>query len=555
MGHLLGGKMPESGELRSTVESQHAVPLTAAREQGATAPPLPPHAATATATAAAVAAAARAPQQAHRRPNLTHHLVHRPDAGARRPGPLRRTGAAFAVLVYEAVTAFGVSAAVFTAFGRTDTAKAAALCAAAWTGVGLVRRRYAEPRYGDPEPLQPLLRDWFFVVATLCCAGVLLSPELRFPQAAAATVPCVAVSYARRKAALAVRRRRRRRLGLHVERVLLVGDAYAVNDMADQIARYPGHSWVIVGACLTGPGEPAPGLTLAGRLPAEAEAEERPELVRESVLAAARSLGVETVFVIPGGQLSGERLRQVAWAVQDDGRRLAVLPGLLEVASHRLVLSSAAQLTLLHVEPRRAVRRTPVLKTLTDLAVAALLLAVLLVPLLLVGLAVAVTSRGPVLYRQVRLGRHGRPFTMLKFRTMIVGADRQVDDLSTRNENDGAMFKIRRDPRVTRIGRLLRRYSVDELPQLLNVVRGHMSLVGPRPPLPDEVAGYGQTEWRRLLVRPGLTGLWQVSGRSDLSWDETVELDLRYVDNWTYTDDLRILVRTCRAVLGGRGAY
>lgn len=175
--------------------------------------------------------------------------------------------------------------------------------------------------------------------------------------------------------------------------------------------------------------------------------------------------------------------------------------------------------------------------------------------LLLVAAAVRFTSCGPVFHRQIRHGQHSRPFTMWKFRTMVADAERHRERLATCNESDGPMFKMRRDPRVTRVGRLLRRSSLDELPQLLNVLRGDMSLVGPRPPLPDEVSRYDERELRRLSVKPGLTGLWQVSGRSDLSWQETVSLDLWYVDNWSVATDVGLMARTLRAVTDGRGAY
>jgi lipopolysaccharide/colanic/teichoic acid biosynthesis glycosyltransferase len=160
-----------------------------------------------------------------------------------------------------------------------------------------------------------------------------------------------------------------------------------------------------------------------------------------------------------------------------------------------------------------------------------------------------------VLYRQARVGVNGRPFTMLKFRSMVVGADRLLADLTALNEGNEVLFKLKHDPRVTRIGTVLRRYSLDELPQLVNVVRGEMSLVGPRPPLPSEVDTYDAIAVRRLRLRPGLTGLWQVSGRSHLSWEESLRLDLRYVDNWSMALDLSILMRTWRAVLAGDGAY
>jgi lipopolysaccharide/colanic/teichoic acid biosynthesis glycosyltransferase len=160
-----------------------------------------------------------------------------------------------------------------------------------------------------------------------------------------------------------------------------------------------------------------------------------------------------------------------------------------------------------------------------------------------------------VLYRQERVGLNGRSFTMLKFRSMVVDADRRLEDLRGDNISDGLLFKMRSDPRVTPVGRLLRRLSLDELPQLFNVLRGTMSLVGPRPPLPGEVARYDTSVSRRLLVKPGLTGLWQISGRSDLSWEESVRLDLRYVENWSLAMDALILWKTGRAVLSRSGAY
>lgn len=179
-----------------------------------------------------------------------------------------------------------------------------------------------------------------------------------------------------------------------------------------------------------------------------------------------------------------------------------------------------------------------------------------LTPLLLaVALSVRLSSRGPVFHRQVRQGQHNRPFTMWKFRTMVADAETLKAQLATSNEVDGPLFKMRGDPRVTSVGRMLRRTSLDELPQLVNVLLGHMSLVGPRPPLPEEASRYDEREHRRLAVKPGLTGLWQVSGRSDLTWQETVSLDLWYVDNWSVAADMGLLARTVRAVADGRGAY
>jgi exopolysaccharide biosynthesis polyprenyl glycosylphosphotransferase len=237
---------------------------------------------------------------------------------------------------------------------------------------------------------------------------------------------------------------------------------------------------------------------------------------------------------------------------------LAVLSELVDVAAHRIRSERAAGLTVLHIASSRHRVGTRLVKSMLDAvgsAVGLLLLAPLFVA---VAAAIKLTSPGPVFFRQIRHGLGGEPFAMWKFRTMVKEADSRklhAELMNTDSTADGLMFKMRRDPRVTRVGRLLRRTSLDELPQLFNVLLGNMSLVGPRPPLPDEVARYDTVELRRLAVKPGLTGLWQVSGRSDLSWDETISLDLRYVDNWSLYGDLVIIFRTFRAVIDGRGAY
>jgi lipopolysaccharide/colanic/teichoic acid biosynthesis glycosyltransferase len=190
-----------------------------------------------------------------------------------------------------------------------------------------------------------------------------------------------------------------------------------------------------------------------------------------------------------------------------------------------------------------------------DRAGAAVLLLVMSPVLIGLALAIRLDSPGPVLFRQVRVGKSGREFTICKFRTMYADAEVRLSDVRHLNEHAGVLFKMRDDPRVTRMGRWLRRLSLDELPQLLNVLGGAMSLVGPRPPLPQEVAAYPEDMRRRLAVPPGTSGLWQVSGRSDLSWEETVRLDLRYVENWSLSLDLVILLRTLSAVVRSSGAY
>jgi exopolysaccharide biosynthesis polyprenyl glycosylphosphotransferase len=194
-------------------------------------------------------------------------------------------------------------------------------------------------------------------------------------------------------------------------------------------------------------------------------------------------------------------------------------------------------------------------KEVVDRALAACLILLFSPLLLTIALLVKCGDGGPVFYRQRRVGRDGTTFTMIKFRSMVVNADAVRAGLLDANDGSGPLFKLRRDPRVTRVGAVLRRYSLDELPQLFNVFAGRMSLVGPRPPLPEETVTYERAAQRRLLVKPGITGLWQVSGRSDLSWEESVRLDLRYVEDWSLALDVAILWKTARAVLGGRGAY
>jgi exopolysaccharide biosynthesis polyprenyl glycosylphosphotransferase len=272
-------------------------------------------------------------------------------------------------------------------------------------------------------------------------------------------------------------------------------------------------------------------------------------------LALAHELAVDTIAVTSASETAAQYLRTLSWQLEGTGIELLVAPGLIEVAGPRLHIRPFEGLPLLSVEQPRFEGWSRVVKGVADRTVAALALLVLSPLLLAIALAVGVSSPGPVLYRQERVGINGRSFTMLKFRSMVQDADRQVDALRDDNISDGLLFKLRSDPRVTPVGRWLRRLSLDELPQLFNILGGSMSLVGPRPPLPSEVARYDSSVSRRLLVKPGLTGLWQVSGRSDLPWEEAVRLDLRYVENWSLALDLLILWKTARAVLSRSGAY
>jgi exopolysaccharide biosynthesis polyprenyl glycosylphosphotransferase len=278
----------------------------------------------------------------------------------------------------------------------------------------------------------------------------------------------------------------------------------------------------------------------------------------DSVTEAVRTFRADTVAVVNCVQMDSVRLRELAWALEKTGTDLCVAPALLELAGPRTTIRPAAGLPLVHLEHANLSGAKRILKEIFDrtLAGAALLL---LMPLLIVlACVIHFTDGGPVLFRHIRIGKDSLPFTVYKFRSMVVDAEARKAELEAINEVNGVLFKIRRDPRLTRIGGWIRRWSIDEIPQLLNVVRGEMSLVGPRPwaALPyEKAAEAGDHIPRRLAVKPGLTGLWQVSGRANLPWEESVRLDLRYVEHWSLALDLQILWKTARAVVRGTGAY
>ncbi|MFC7360824.1 sugar transferase [Nocardioides astragali] len=270
---------------------------------------------------------------------------------------------------------------------------------------------------------------------------------------------------------------------------------------------------------------------------------------------AARQHQADAVVVLPGSRLTPAEVRRLDWALTGVGTQLYVGTCLLDVTPVRTRVFATGGLTLVRAVPPSMGGPRRWVKEVVERVAATIGLALLLPALLVIGLLIRIDSPGPAIYRQLRVGRDGRLFTMYKFRSMSSSADAERTELVPCNEADGVLFKIKQDPRVTGLGRWLRRTSIDEVPQLWNVIRGDMSLVGPRPALPDEVARYDTDPRRRLVVKPGMTGLWQVSGRSDLSWAESVRLDVRYVDNWSLGLDLAILARTVKAVLNHRGAY
>lgn len=268
----------------------------------------------------------------------------------------------------------------------------------------------------------------------------------------------------------------------------------------------------------------------------------------------AQATRADQVIAIPGPILDGSALRRLSWQLEQTGSELVVVSDVAGVAPHRVKTRVAGGLINISVSPGAGAWVINLAKDIIDRVGGALLLIVFALPMLALAIAVKVGSPGPAFFTQRRVGRDGKEFTMVKFRSMVVDAEARLAELQELNEGAGPLFKLRNDPRITGVGRLMRRTSLDELPQLINVVRGEMSLIGPRPALPTEVAQYESDTTRRLRVKPGMTGLWQVSGRSDLEWEEAVNLDLYYVDNLTLTGDFKIAWRTVKAVTTADGA-
>jgi exopolysaccharide biosynthesis polyprenyl glycosylphosphotransferase len=264
--------------------------------------------------------------------------------------------------------------------------------------------------------------------------------------------------------------------------------------------------------------------------------------------------GAEAIAIADGDTPSAGSLRRLAWELEGRGHRHSRRSHVTDVAGAQVPIRPLCGLPLLVVDERELKGRRRIAKAVFDRAFAAVALVALFPFLFVVALVIKLTSEGPVLFSQARVGLGGERFVLWKFRTMTVDAEAHLEEILHLNEHDGVLFKLRNDPRVTQLGRVLRRWSIDELPQLWNVVRGDMSMVGPRPPLPREAERYDDHVRRRLLVKPGLTGLWQVSGRTALSWEESVRLDLHYVENWSLSMDAMILAKTLSAVVRGQGA-
>jgi exopolysaccharide biosynthesis polyprenyl glycosylphosphotransferase len=341
----------------------------------------------------------------------------------------------------------------------------------------------------------------------------------------------------------------REKYGRCITRVLVVGNPHAIRDLTRSLSREGRSEYEVVGACVpSGFARRAIDIPGVGSVPTFGD--------ETNVVSAVLATNSHAVAVAATERLDGRGMRNLSWELEKLDIDLLVAPGVVDIAGPRLMMRPVAGLPLIHVEKPQYNGAKRFQKRLFDIVFAGSVLLFGLPVLVAVAIAVKATSKGPVFYRSERIGLDGQPFEMIKFRTMVDGADTMRDDLAALNESDGGvLFKIRNDPRVTPVGRFLRKYSIDELPQFINVLKRDMSVVGPRPPLGTEVRTYDDHVKRRLLVRPGITGLWQVSGRSDLSWEDSVRLDLFYVENWSMIADLMIAIKTVKAMLRHSGAY
>lgn len=335
--------------------------------------------------------------------------------------------------------------------------------------------------------------------------------------------------------------------GEWVARVLLVGSEQSVATIARELARSSGAGYHVVGACVP-----------SGRIADTIEGTDIPVMGSvDAVDRAMRACGADTVAVTSTDDLPADKVKQISWNLQPGRQHLVLTPSIVDIAGPRLMTRPVAGLPLIHVETPRFTLGQRIVKRTVDLVLSGIGIVLLSPVLLVLALLVRADSPGPVLFRQTRVGLRGETFTMLKYRSMVIDAEARLQALrdQARDAGNDVMFKMKDDPRITRIGGFMRRFSLDELPQLFNVFGGSMSLIGPRPPLVHEVELYDPHVHRRFLAKPGITGLWQVSGRSNLSWDDTVRLDLYYVENWSLTGDVVILAKTVKAVLAKDGAF
>lgn len=340
---------------------------------------------------------------------------------------------------------------------------------------------------------------------------------------------------------------RQREFGLFLSKVIVVGRHDDVEYVVGQLAKKTGAVYDVVGTVLEGRDRSQSIQAGSRRVPVVFGLGKVEKLVADT--------GADAVIVAGHLHKGSKYIRELGWRLERTATELVLASTLTNVAGPRIQMRPVEGLPLMHVEMPQFTGGRHVVKRMMDVAVSLSALIVLAPLFAIVALIIRRDSPGPVIFKQNRVGRGSAEFSMYKFRTMVVTAEADLAELRDRNEGSGLLFKMHNDPRVTRVGRWLRRYSIDEFPQLFNVLRGDMALVGPRPPLPSEVSDYAGHTHRRLFIKPGLTGLWQISGRSDLGWDESVRLDLYYVENWSVTGDLMIMWRTFKVMVQPVGAY
>ncbi|NUQ99209.1 MAG: sugar transferase [Streptomyces sp.] len=394
------------------------------------------------------------------------------------------------------------------------------------------------------EEFRRLGRSLFAATVVLALGGIALTSR-NIKLWIFVAIPAIALVTMTERYVLRLWLHKQRKEGRCLRPVLAAGSPATVRDLITRTRKFPHIGWRVEAVCTPDgrgrDGDQLDGVPVVGRL--------------TDVAKHVHHDGYRVVAVTPDPHWTPDRLQRLAWNLEGSDAEMVVAPVLMEVAGPRLHVDAVLGIPLLRVSLPAFTGGRRAIKAVVDRVGAAVLLMLFAPLMVFVALLILVDSRGGAFYRQRRVGKDGREFTILKFRTMVVDAHRARAELADQNEGAGLLFKVRHDPRVTRVGGVLRRYSIDELPQLLNVLTGSMSLVGPRPPLPEECAAYDPDIRRRLLVKPGLTGLWQISGRSDLPWEEAVRLDLRYVEDWSLALDTVILWKTMRAVLHGSGAY
>lgn len=454
-----------------------------------------------------------------------------------------------------------VSAALFIRFDSGDEAGEVgpfgfgyyplgmALAAVWWISLIAYRSRDQRLFGEDAEEYRRVIRATVFTFSLLALVSLLLKADFsRGYLAIAFPVGMVGLLASRKVWRVWLRKQRYRGRGL--ARVLTIGGVKSSGDIAREFDADKAAGFRVTGVWVPDKHQSKPEWLAHGN-------RFIPVLGTERTLADAITISnANTVIVTDTEHLGHEGIRDLMWHLEGTGIDLMVSPNMIAVAGARLHMRGVADMLFVHLEEPQYASAGAWPKALFDRLGAAGLLFVLSPLMLATACAVKLSSSGPVFFHQERIGRDGTPFRMIKFRSMRSGADAELRGLLDAQGTAGTpLFKIADDPRITSVGNVLRRFSIDELPQLLNVLKGDMSLVGPRPQQAAEVELYDDAAHRRLHVRPGMTGLWQVSGRSDLSWDEAIRLDVSYVENWSLTGDLAILWRTVRAVISSNGAY